>query len=106
MRFVRSLFEMHGVDRGPLLGGGATGNGPAVKHIGAISGGKDSTAMARRLTELHPEIKFERVCTPTRNEPAAWFAHMRGLRDVIGPIIPVMYPRGRRAPSKQWNAVA
>jgi hypothetical protein len=76
-----------------------------MNHIGAISGGKDSVAMARRLRELHPDIPFRWVCTPTGNEPAAWFEHMRELRDVIGPIIPVMHPGGFDGLIKKWNAL-
>jgi 3'-phosphoadenosine 5'-phosphosulfate sulfotransferase (PAPS reductase)/FAD synthetase len=76
-----------------------------MKHIGAISGGKDSTAMALRLTDLHPGIVFEWVCTPTGNEPPEWFAHMRSLRDKIGPIKPIMYPGGLDALIRQWNAL-
>jgi 3'-phosphoadenosine 5'-phosphosulfate sulfotransferase (PAPS reductase)/FAD synthetase len=76
-----------------------------MKHIGAISGGKDSTAMALRLSELYPEISFEWVCTPTGNEPAEWFAHMRHLRERIGDIHPAMYPGGLDALIRQWNAL-
>lgn len=76
-----------------------------MKHIGAISGGKDSVAMALRLTELHPEIAFEWVCTPTGNEPAAWFEHMRRLREIIGPIIPIMHPGGLGGLITKWNAL-
>lgn len=61
--------------------------------------------MARRLVELHPDTEFQWVCTPTGNEPSEWFAHMRALRDVIGPIIPVMYPGGLDALIRQWNAL-
>ena len=61
-----------------------------MKHIGAISGGKDSVAMAVLLKEQHPEIAYQWVCTPTGNEPPEWFDHMRSLRDLIGPIIPVV----------------
>lgn len=61
--------------------------------------------MALRLVELHPETQFEWVCTPTGNEPDEWFAHMRSLRDRIGPIIPIMYPGGLDALIKQWNAL-
>ena len=39
-----------------------------MNHIGAISGGKDSVAMAVLLTETHPETNFTWVCTPTGNE--------------------------------------
>lgn len=60
-----------------------------MNHIGAISGGKDSTAMAILLKETHPEIAFRWVMTPTGNEPPEWFAHMRALRERIGPIHPI-----------------
>lgn len=76
-----------------------------MKHIGAISGGKDSVCMAVLLTEQHPEIPFTWVCTPTGNEPPAWYAHMRALRDRIGPITPIMYPGGLGGLIKQWNAL-
>lgn len=77
----------------------------SIRHIGAISGGKDSTAMALRLVELHPEIKFEWVCTPTGNEPAAWFEHMRSLREKIGEIKPIMYAGGLDGLIKHFNAL-
>lgn len=76
-----------------------------LAHIGAISGGKDSVAMAVLLTERHPEIVFTWICTPTGNEPPAWFSHMRALRERIGPIVPIMYPGGLEALVKQWNAL-
>jgi 3'-phosphoadenosine 5'-phosphosulfate sulfotransferase (PAPS reductase)/FAD synthetase len=56
-----------------------------MRHIGALSGGKDSTAMALRLTELYPKRRFQWVCTPTGNEPDAWFQHMQRLRDLLAP---------------------
>jgi len=76
-----------------------------MNHIGAISGGKDSTAMALRLTELHPQIAFTWVCTPTGNEPEAWFAHMKALRERIGPIVPIMRPGGLDGLIRQYNAL-
>jgi hypothetical protein len=76
-----------------------------MKHIGAISGGKDSVCMAVLLTETYPQIDFTWVCTPTGNEPPEWFAHMRALRERIGPIIPIMYPGGLAALISQWNAL-
>ena len=39
------------------------------KHVVALSGGKDSTALALRLKEEYPDIPFLHVCTPTANEP-------------------------------------
>jgi len=37
-------------------------------HIIALSGGKDSTAMALRLKELNPNQPYVYVCTPTIEE--------------------------------------
>jgi hypothetical protein len=76
-----------------------------MRHIGAISGGKDSVAMAVLLKETHPEIDFTWVCTPTGNEPPEWFAHMRKLRDIIGPITPIMHPGGLNGLIEQWKAL-
>lgn len=76
-----------------------------MHHIGAISGGKDSVAMAVLLTEKHPDINFQWVCTPTGNEPPEWFAHMKSLRERIGPITPIMHPGGLAGLVKQWNAL-
>lgn len=39
-----------------------------VLHVVALSGGKDSTAMALRLRELNPDIDYTYSCTPTGNE--------------------------------------
>lgn len=33
-------------------------------HVVALSGGKDSTAMALRLAEIHPDREFVRLITP------------------------------------------
>jgi len=56
----------------------------AELHVLALSGGKDSTAMALRLVELHPDIDFTPVCTPTGNEPEALFKHWELLEGMIG----------------------
>jgi len=76
-----------------------------MNHIGAISGGKDSVCMAILLSELYPTINFTWVCTPTGNEPPEWFAHMRKLRGIIGPIMPIMYPGGLTGLIKKYNAL-
>lgn len=76
-----------------------------MRHIGAISGGKDSVAMAVLLKETHPDISFEWICTPTGNEPAAWFAHMAKLRDIIGPITPIMVHGGLEGLILRYNAL-
>lgn len=76
-----------------------------MNHIGAISGGKDSVAMAVLLKETQPEIDFIWVCTPTGNEPPLWFEHMAALRQRIGPITPIMVPGGLRGQIEKWNAL-
>jgi Phosphoadenosine phosphosulfate reductase family len=76
-----------------------------MRHIGAISGGKDSVAMALLLKEKYPDTDFIWVCTPTGNESPEWFAHMKALRERIGPITPIMYPGGLGGLIKQWKAL-
>ena len=49
-----------------------------VQHIVALSGGKDSTALALRLAELEPR-EYVYVCTPTGDELPEMFAHWRKL---------------------------
>lgn len=59
-------------------------------HVVALSGGKDSTAMALRLREVEPR-EYVYVCTPTGNELPEMFAHWRKLADLLGsPIVPVI----------------
>lgn len=61
-----------------------------MKHVVALSGGKDSTAMALRLVEVEPR-DYTFICTPTGNEPDAMFAHWRLLGDLLGKkILPIM----------------
>lgn len=62
----------------------------AMTHVVALSGGKDSTAMALRLAEVEPR-DYVYVCTPTGNEPPAMFSHWRALGERLGaPITPIM----------------
>lgn len=61
-----------------------------MMHVVALSGGKDSTAMALRLAEIEPR-EYTYICTPTGNEPDEMFAHWRKLGKILGkPILPVM----------------
>jgi 3'-phosphoadenosine 5'-phosphosulfate sulfotransferase (PAPS reductase)/FAD synthetase len=64
--------------------------GMLTTHVVALSGGKDSTAMALRLAEVEPR-DYVYICTPTGNEPAAMFAHWRDLGARLGkPVQPVL----------------
>lgn len=59
-------------------------------HIVGLSGGKDSTAMALRLREIHPEIDYQFVCTPTGNELPAMLAHWDHLEELLeAPVLKV-----------------
>lgn len=55
-------------------------------HIVALSGGKDSTAMALRLGEIEPR-PYTFVCTPTGDELPEMFAHWRNLSKILGETI-------------------
>lgn len=59
-------------------------------HVVALSGGKDSTALALRLAELHPDWHFNFVCTPTGDEPPEMIDHWIKLGRILGnAVIPV-----------------
>jgi len=66
-----------------------------MKHVVALSGGKDSTALALRLRELNPDIDYTYVCTPTGDELPEMFEHWRELGVRLGKkILPVMHTTG------------
>lgn len=74
-------------------------------HVVAISGGKDSTAMALRLAEVEPR-EYLYVCTPTGDEPDEMFAHWRNLGELLGkPIIPAVAHTGFNGLIEQQNAL-
>lgn len=59
-------------------------------HVVALSGGKDSTAMALRLAEVEPR-DYTYVCTPTGDELPEMWAHWRRLSEMLGkPLVPVI----------------
>ena len=65
-----------------------------MKHVVALSGGKDSAAMALRLIEVEPR-DYLFVCTPTGNEPDEMFKHWLTLGNMLGkPILPITYKTG------------
>lgn len=55
-----------------------------VKHVVALSGGKDSTALALRLRELHPETEYVYLITPTGDELPEMVAHWAHLETLLG----------------------
>jgi 3'-phosphoadenosine 5'-phosphosulfate sulfotransferase (PAPS reductase)/FAD synthetase len=58
-------------------------------HVVALSGGKDSTAMALRLAEVEPR-EYVYVITPTGDELPAMFAHWRRCAELLGrPLTPI-----------------
>jgi hypothetical protein len=60
-----------------------------VRHIVALSGGKDSTAMALRLSEVEPR-DYSYVCTPTGDELPEMIDHWLSLGKRLGKkILPV-----------------
>lgn len=74
-------------------------------HVVALSGGKDSTAMALRLAEVEPR-DYTYVCTPTGNEPDAMFEHWRKLGEMLGkPIVPIMLSGGLAGLIRDQNAL-
>jgi hypothetical protein len=60
-----------------------------MTHVVALSGGKDSTAMALRLAEVEPR-DYTYICTPTGRELPVMDAHMETLAGLLGkPILRV-----------------
>lgn len=54
-----------------------------TKHIIGLSGGKDSTALALRLTEVEPR-QYEFICNATGNELPEMHAHWAKLEVLLG----------------------
>lgn len=76
-----------------------------TRHIVALSGGKDSTAMALWLAENEPR-DYQFICTPTGDEPDAMFAHWRRLGELLGkPIRPITYRTGLSGLIREQNAL-
>ena len=60
-----------------------------MNNIIALSGGKDSCAMAMRLCELNPTVKYSLISTPTGNEPPDVFEHFKKLEKILN--LPVRF---------------
>jgi hypothetical protein len=61
--------------------------------------------MALLLKRAMPDTNFIWVCTPTGNEPAEWFGHMRKVAAAVGTIYPVMRPGGLKGLIEHYNAL-
>lgn len=55
-----------------------------MKQAVALSGGKDSTAMALRLAEAEPDVERVYFCTPTGDELPEMVAHWESLESLLG----------------------
>ncbi len=68
----------------------AEGVGGVTTHVVALSGGKDSTALALRLAEIEPR-EYLYLCTPTGDELPEMFEWWKQLGGILGSQIkPVM----------------
>ncbi|HUT88315.1 MAG TPA: phosphoadenosine phosphosulfate reductase family protein [Thermoguttaceae bacterium] len=63
----------------------------SIRHVVALSGGKDSTAMALRLLECEPR-EYTFFCTPTGNELPEMVAHWSRLEQLIGQPLVRVHP--------------
>lgn len=76
-----------------------------MKHIIALSGGKDSTALAIWLNQFEPR-DYEYVCTPTGNELPEMFMHWVKLGEILGkPLKPIMHSKGLIGTIKDQGAL-
>ena len=72
-----------------LDAGNGAKTGDEMRHVVALSGGKDSTAMALWLAENEPRA-YQFVCTPTGDELPEMVAHWLPLGTILGSrILPV-----------------
>ncbi|MEE8470089.1 MAG: phosphoadenosine phosphosulfate reductase family protein [Dehalococcoidia bacterium] len=76
-----------------------------MKHIVALSGGKDSTAMALRLAEVEPQ-DYDFICTPTGDELPDMVEHWVRLGKLLGkPIRPVVTGVSLGSLIEKWDAL-
>ena len=65
-----------------------------IKTIVAVSGGKDSTAMALRLREVEPDSNVSYICTPVGNELPEVFEYHDKLETMLGQKLTKLMPYG------------
>lgn len=76
-----------------------------VKHIVALSGGKDSTAMALRLQEIG-DHDYEFICTPTGNELPEMVDHWLKIGKLLGkPLLPVTMGKSIQGESRRQKCL-
>ena len=68
----------------------------STAHIVALSGGKDSTALAVKLAEVEPR-KYTYICTPTGDELPEMESHWNKLEDILQ--APILRLRDPEAPT-------
>lgn len=74
-------------------------------EIVALSGGKDSTAMALRLAATEPDIERRYLCTPTGDELPEMLVHWATLETLLGqPLIKITNGTLREWTEK-WNTL-
>lgn len=67
-----------------------------VAHVLGLSGGKDSTALALRMKELHADLPMNYICTPTGDELPEMQAHWDLLEGLLGqPLLKLHAPDGQ-----------
>lgn len=67
-----------------------------VAHVLGLSGGKDSTALALRMKDFHPELPMNYICTPTGDELPEMAAHWDLLEGLLGqPLLRLYAPDGQ-----------
>ncbi len=71
----------------------------------ALSGGKDSTAMALRLAEVEPDVRRVYLCTPTGDELPEMVAHWAKLEDLLGQPIERVSSGTLESWTDQWSAL-
>lgn len=77
-----------------------------VTHVVALSGGKDSTAMALRLRQLNPSQEYKYVCTPTGDELPETVEHWAKLEKLLEqPIIKLQHPLGLNGLIEKFGAL-
>ena len=75
-------------------------------HVVALSGGKDSTALALRMRDVWPDLPVRYVCTPTGDELPDMLDHWRRLGDLLGaPILPVTSGTSLQGLIRRWRAL-